>query len=218
MLVREGVWKPGDLLPPERGLAERFGVSRASVRDALRILEVSGWVSVRQGDGTRVAEPSHSLGRSLVGRLSDPNLVAELFEFRRIIEPEAAALAAGRALVTQLKQLRSLIEDQRLSTNDLHRSLEIDMAFHRAIAEASGNRIISEVVTQLTDGLRETRVRSIAKGFFPERSLRAHVKILQCLEARDPERARRAMRNHLQSVSNTAGGTLSLQVKKGGKL
>jgi GntR family transcriptional repressor for pyruvate dehydrogenase complex len=203
-LLQDGVWEPGVQIPPERELAQRFGVSRASVRDALRILELHGWLEIRQGEGTRVASSARGFGGRLRTRLHEPTFVAELFELRRILEPAVAALAAQRAEGQDLEKLEKVLLEQRQATRDLHKFLEFDLGFHRALAETTHNTLLVEVLQLLVVELRQTRLSATARQFRPANTLREHQRILGAIQQRDPEGARAAMLAHLSTVERSA--------------
>lgn len=203
-LLQDGVWRPGDQLPGERDLASRFGVSRSSVREALRILELHGWVEIRQGDGTRVASPSESFGRRLRSRLHQEDFILELFEVRRILEPAVAALAAEHSHPQGVARLEELLAQQQAAKGDLYRFVELDMFFHKTLADMSRNAVLSEIVGLLEVELRQIRLVSTAKRYRPEVTLTEHLRILEAIRASDPEAARQAMLAHLSTVESSA--------------
>jgi len=203
-LLQDGVWRPGDQLPGERDLASRFGVSRSSVREALRILELHGWVEIRQGDGTRVASPSESFGRRLRSRLHQEDFIVELFEVRRILEPAVAALAAERSHPQGVARLEELLAQQQAAKEDLYRFVELDMFFHKTLADMSRNAVLSQIVGLLEVELRQIRLVSTAKRYRPEVTLTEHRRILEAIRASDPEAARQAMLAHLSTVESSA--------------
>ncbi|AWR86768.1 FadR/GntR family transcriptional regulator [Meiothermus taiwanensis] len=203
-LLQDGVWRPGDQLPGERDLASRFGVSRSSVREALRILELHGWVEIRQGDGTRVASPSESFGRRLRSRLHQEDFIVELFEVRRILEPAVAALAAERSHPQGIARLEELLAQQQAAKGDLYRFVELDMFFHKTLADMSRNAVLSEIVGLLEVELRQIRLVSTAKRYRPQVTLSEHLRILEAIRASDPEAARQAMLAHLSTVESSA--------------
>ncbi|ADD28208.1 FadR/GntR family transcriptional regulator [Meiothermus ruber] len=203
-LLQDGVWRPGDQLPGERDLASRFGVSRSSVREALRILELNGWVEIRQGDGTRVASPSESFGRRLRSRLHQEDFILELFEVRRILEPAVAALAAERSHPQGVARLEELLAQQQAAKEDLYRFVELDMFFHKTLADMSRNAVLSEIVSLLEVELRQIRLVSTAKRYRPQVTLSEHLRILEAIRASDPEAARQAMLAHLSTVESSA--------------
>jgi GntR family transcriptional regulator, transcriptional repressor for pyruvate dehydrogenase complex len=201
-LIEEGVLKPGDMLPPEREMVERFGVSRSSVRDAIRTLELVGMVEARQGEGTVVAEAkAEALVVPLAGiLLRKREMVGELLEVRRMIEPPLAARAARHATADQVSRLEEILGRQEERTRRGEPSIEEDTEFHYTIALAAGNSVVQRVVDVLMDLLRESRVRSLQVRGRPEKSLGGHRRILRAIRKRDPAMAEKAMRSHLSEI------------------
>jgi GntR family transcriptional repressor for pyruvate dehydrogenase complex len=201
-LIEEGVLSPGDMLPPERELAERFGVSRSSVRDAIRTLELVGMVEARQGEGTVVADASPE---ALVVPLANillrkRELVGELLDVRKMIEPPLAARAAAHATAEDVARLEDVIRRQQEKTRRGEASVEEDSEFHYAIALAAGNTVVRRVVDVLMDLLRESRVRSLQVRGRPEKSLGGHRRIVDAIRRRDGASAETAMRKHLEEI------------------
>jgi GntR family transcriptional repressor for pyruvate dehydrogenase complex len=201
-LIEEGLLKPGDMLPPERELAERFGVSRSSVRDAIRTLELVGMVEARQGEGTVVADASPD---ALVVPLAHillrkREMVGELLEVRRMIEPPLAARAAANAKPEDIAQLDDILRRQQEKTRRGEATVEEDSEFHYAIALAAGNSVVRRVVDVLMDLLRESRVRSLQVRGRPEKSLGGHRRIVEAIRRGDAASAETAMRRHLEEI------------------
>src|SRR5881409_3349557 len=140
-LVAEGSLKPGDRLPPERELATRFGVARSSIRDAVRTLEVMGILEPRQGTGTVVRDLSaDSLVVPLASVLTRKReMVAELLDVRRIIEPALAARAARNASEEEVAELAEILRRQEEKMRRGEPAIEEDSQFHYALAVAAGN-------------------------------------------------------------------------------
>jgi GntR family transcriptional repressor for pyruvate dehydrogenase complex len=201
-LIQAGRLKPGDRLPPERDLVRRFQVSRGSVRDALRMLEVVGLVRSRQGEGTVVQELSAD---SLVTPLSAAlvpkrELLAELLELRRIVEPAFAARAAARATPQAIASMEDVLRRQRERSRRHESTIEEDSEFHYLVATASGNAVVNRVVDLLMDLMRESRARSLQVDGRLERSLEGHTRILRAIRRRSPKAAEKAMRRHLVEI------------------
>ena len=193
---------PGDKLPAERELAEMFGVSRSSIRDAMRSLELVGLVEPRQGAGTVVREISPDL---LVTPLSNViahkrQLVGELLDFRKMLEPALAARAALRASVQEIIEMEEILrrQSEKLSRGEL--AIEEDSEFHYTIAMGSGNSVVLKVLDVVMDLLRETRARSLQREGRPEKSLAGHRRILAAIKRRDRAAAEAAMRQHLKDI------------------
>ncbi len=200
--IAEGRLRPGDRLPPERELAEAFGVSRDSVRDAIRVLELAGLVVPRQGEGTVVRELSlESVVSPLASALLQrKDLLADLLDARRIIEPALAYRAAQRADDEDIRAMAEILRRQAAKVRAGEPGIEEDTAFHYRLATAARNRVILKVMDVLMDLLREGRARSLQVQGRPQRSLEGHRRILAALRRRDPAGAQRAMEQHLEEI------------------
>ena len=196
--------KPGDKLPPERELAEMFAVSRSSVRDAIRSLELSGLVEPRQGVGTVVCEvTADSLLNPLVNALKRrQELVSELLEVRKMIEPPLAARAATHASEDEIKEMEDILRRQAEKIARDEMTIEEDSEFHYTIAMASGNSVVLKVLDLLMDLLRETRERSLQLVGRPQKSLAGHRQILAAIKKSDASAAEAAMRKHIEDVEH----------------
>ena len=201
-LIASGALKPGDRLPPERELAAKFGVGRSSLRDAIRTLEVMGIVESRHGSGTVVRELStDSLVVPLASVLAHKReLVAELLDVRRMIEPALAARAAANATEEEISRLEDILRRQAEKVRRGERSIEEDSEFHYAIALAARNGVVLRVLDVLMDLLRESRARSLQVKGRPDRSCAGHRRILRAIKRRDGAAAEAAVRKHLKEI------------------
>ena len=207
-LITEGKLKSGDRLPPERDLAERFKVSRASVREALRALESMRLIDIRLGEGTFVREGSiDSLVEPLaLAILTRREAVGELFEARRLLEPPIAALAALRSTEVEIQEMEVIIARQRREVSLGRTGIAEDASFHAAIARSAHNQAITRIVHALVDLLTESREVSLQTPGRPQRSQRDHERVLRAIQRRDSEGARRAMLDHLAAVERLVRG------------
>jgi GntR family transcriptional regulator, transcriptional repressor for pyruvate dehydrogenase complex len=195
--------KPGDLLPPERELVQMLGVSRGSVRDAIRSLELMGLLEPRQGVGTVVCRPGANAANPLANALLDKRkMVAELLDVRKMIEPPLAARAALHRSSDEISDMEDILARQEAKVRGGEVGIEEDSEFHYGIALASGNSVVLKVVDVLMDLLRETRERSLQVEGRQEKSLAGHRRILSALKQGDAAAAEAAMRRHLQEVEN----------------
>ncbi len=201
-LVADGRLKPGDKLPPERELAEVFGVSRTSVRDAIRVLETQGLVEARHGEGTLVREiPIDAIVRPLADALvATKDLVADLFDMRKMLEPPLARAAAFRATTEDVEALAHVIEVQAGRVHRGEIAIEEDNLFHYRIAVAAKNQVVLRTIDVLMDLLRESRVRSLQGPGRAEKSLEGHRRILDAIRRRDPDAAALCMRAHIEEI------------------
>ena len=200
--ILTGTLKPGDQLPGERELAQRFGVSRTAVREAVKALHEKGLVEAYSGRGTFITKgTSHAIRQSLdwmikVGQ--DGSL--HLAEMRSILEPEIAALAATRIEEPHLSAMREAFQVMDRSRQDPVAFIEADLDFHLALAEAAANPLILSLIDSIVGLLREQRMRIFYVEGGPERGQYHHKRILDAVEKHDAEKARNAMRAHLLQV------------------
>jgi GntR family transcriptional regulator, transcriptional repressor for pyruvate dehydrogenase complex len=193
---------PGDKLPSERELAESLGVSRSSIRDAIRSLELMGMVEPRQGAGTVVREISADvLMNPLTNVLRHKmELVGEFLDFRKMLEPPLAARAANHASDDELQEMEEILRRQETKLRGGDLAIEEDSEFHYSIAMASGNSVVLKVLDVIMDLLRDTRERSLQLEGRPQKSLAGHRRILTAIKRRDAEAARAAMMRHIEDV------------------
>ena len=201
--IKNGALKAGDQLPPERELAEQFGVSRTAVREAVKALREKGLVEAYPGKGTFITDGTsrvikQSLDRMI--RMGQPEGSTYLAEVRSILEPEIAALAATRAMEEDLAAMRESVTVMDESRNDADAFIEADLDFHLALGEAAANPLILSLIDSIVGLLREQRMRIFHVKGGPERGQYHHKRILEAIEHRDPIGAREAMKAHLRQV------------------
>ena len=201
--ILKGQLKPGDQLPAERDLAQRFGVSRTAVREAVKTLREKGLVEAYSGRGTFVTNgTSHSIRQSLdlMIRINQQEGLANLAELRLILEPEIAGMAASRIEEQLLSTMREAVAVMDRNLHDPDAYVEADLDFHLALAEAAANPLILSLLDSIVGLLREQRSRIFNVDGGPERGQFHHKRILAAIEEHDPKAARKAMRTHLKQV------------------
>ena len=202
-LIADGRLKSGDQLPSERELSEMFQVSRASVREAIRALESMGLIEIRSGEGTYVASSVETLLSPLASAiLQQKDVLLEIFEARKIVEPEIAALAAERANPEEIEQMELILKEQARQIAEGETGVEADTTFHSTLAQAAKNKILLRLNDAIVDSLRETRERSLQTDGRPARSMAGHREILEAIRAKDPAKAREAMLEHLEAIEH----------------
>jgi GntR family transcriptional repressor for pyruvate dehydrogenase complex len=218
-LIAEGKLKSGDRLPPERDLAEKFMVSRTSVREALRALQSRGLVEIRAGEGAFIRDIS-------VDELIEPlalvilphrESVGELFEARRLLEPAIAALAARRATREELAEMERILDEQAKEVAQGRTGVAQDTALHSAIANSAHNRAITRIVSALMDLLTQSREESLHTPGRPTRSHADHRRVLEAIRRRDEVAAHRAMLDHLIAVERLVMGGQRERVETEGR-
>jgi GntR family transcriptional repressor for pyruvate dehydrogenase complex len=201
-LIYKGELRVGDKLPPERKLAETFKASRNSVREAIRALAEKNIVRSRRGDGTYVSAPEDAMfADSLAQVLRTPSRrVKEVFEFRRLLEPQIASLAAEHISRKEVDQLKILVFEQERRLLSGEDDADLDAAFHLLLAKATRNKVLLEVVSTLSHIFRETRSGPLQSEQRRRASVRTHIVIVDALERSDAEGAREAMGRHLSEI------------------
>ncbi|HVD00048.1 MAG TPA: FadR/GntR family transcriptional regulator [Candidatus Dormibacteraeota bacterium] len=205
-LLVTGAYKPGDRLPTESELARRFGVGRNTLREAVGQLEMLGVIEVLQGGGTFVRSPD-------AGRVAEPFRVVmalsssstrQVLEFRRVLEPGIAALAAEKATPEQIARLEELL-DRKVALQRRSRAtavLQTDLDYHLALAEATNNPLIQDVARALLGLLREFRLRLGRQASFSDELTACERRVLQAVAARDPALAMEAMQEHMALLNS----------------
>jgi GntR family transcriptional repressor for pyruvate dehydrogenase complex len=202
-MIVSGELGPGEKLPPEKELSERLGLSRNSLREAVKSLEMIRVLDVRRGDGTYVTslEPNLLLeAMSFVIDLHQDSSVIEIFEVRRVLEPHAAGIAAARISDEQLGVLEASLAavDETTSVEDL---VVHDLEFHRLICEAAGNSYLSSLLDGMSSSTVRARIwRGITQAHSTARTLSEHAAILEALRNHDPELTRAALTVHIGGI------------------
>ena len=202
-MIVTGELRPGDRLPPEMALSERLGLSRSSLREAVKALEVVRVLDVRRGDGTYVTslEPSLLLeATSFIIDIHDSMALLDVFEVRRILEPSAVALAAPRITDAEIVELRRQLSEVGSDT-PIDELVQHDLEFHHTIATSAGNAYLTSILDGLSNSTVRARVwRGITERGSVERTLAEHERIVAALEARDIELARALTLTHISGV------------------
>ena len=201
--IRSNGLMPGDRLPPERELAQRLGVSRATLSQALVALEVIGLVHVRHGDGTVLAEAPGP--RRIVEAIrAHAHRLPEIIDTRDALETKIAALAATRRTAEDLARIDEAIDEMARDVEAGGRGVEGDERFHGAVTAAAHSLLLARLMDEIRDLIRETRIESLSQPGRPADSLVGHRAIADAIRAGDPEAASAAMHAHVVMVSDVA--------------
>jgi len=201
--VLNGSLKPGDQLPAERELAQRLGVSRTAVREAVKALREKGLVEAYSGRGTFITDGTSQAARQsfdLMVKIGQQEGAPHLAELRLILEPGIAALAAVRVKEDDLAAMREAVAVMDRAQDDPEAYIEADLDFHLALAETVANPLILSLIDSIVGLLREQRIKIFNVEGGPQRGQVHHKRILEAMERRDAEMARTAMRAHLEQV------------------
>lgn len=201
-MVKAGILKAGDALPPERDLALSLSVSRPSVREAMRGLTVLGVVKTRQGGGAYISDlgPDALLGPLQFYLSLEEMNIRELYDARSLIESDVARRAAVHIDSDELARLEALLQDQHATIGDPIAFRKSDFEFHEIIWIASRNAFLKRIGETLNVLGLEFRKRASERPGVLEQSLRDHRLLLDALKARDAEAAARAAEAHMQNV------------------
>jgi len=198
-LIKTEGMKPGDRLPPERELAKQLGISRPSLRAGLGSLISMGVLKSRQGAGTFLVDGPPALDSEPLRLLAELHGFSyeHMFETRSILEVGATGLAAERATGEDLATMAEEIAEMFAALNDPQQFLVHDMAFHRAVAAASGNPTLATLVEMVSAILYERRRNTIERAHDFNEALDLHRRIYRAIRSRQPEAAREAMQEHI---------------------
>lgn len=195
--------QPGDTLPSERDLMERFGVGRPAIREALQSLQNKGLITIAHGERSRVnmlttdlaAEQMNETARLLLSM--EPAHLEHLKEARKLFETGIVRIAAQNATPNDVAELRALVDEQRSHTGDPQSFVSADMRFHARIAAITGNPIISTVCEAMLRWLAEYHHGLLHWSGKEDVTLSEHAKIVDFIEVREGDRAVAAMQAHL---------------------
>jgi GntR family transcriptional repressor for pyruvate dehydrogenase complex len=201
--LMRGDWSAGERIPPERELCLQLGVGRASLREALKALEIMGMIETRLGDGTFVCPRSDFFSRPLMWAIAGSNQedTIELVEARKLIELELVRLAALRATADDLKAIGAHLDAMEESTKDSKRFQEEDVNFHLAVGTAAHNRILLNAFHLIRNLMHQWIATAVARDGVVEKALDQHRKIFMAIAKRNPETAQAAMEKHLDSMA-----------------
>lgn len=202
--ILKGDLKPGDRLPPEKELAEHFGVSKASLREAFRALEALGLLEVRQGvsGGAFIREVDLRIARdNIVNYIFFQNpSIREFTQLRSILEPPVSEIAASKVTIKDLEELEENLEQTREMLDTGNFSYELDISFHKTISSIAGNSMICLIIDSIQSALVNIKLILKPDLDFCREVYRAHRQIYEAIKAKDGLRARNEMMTHIEEV------------------
>jgi GntR family transcriptional regulator, transcriptional repressor for pyruvate dehydrogenase complex len=208
--IMDGTLAPGERMLSERDLGEQFGVSRTVIREAVRSLVANGLVEAQSGRGLQVAQAGpEAVSRAMATFLhrSDAIDYPLVHEVRSALEIDMAGYAAERATSSDVEQLTALNADLAgVGEEAVERAAELDVAFHRAIAQATQNQLFSVLLEAIAPVLLEVRLRALGSPDLRRDAIEAHGEILERIAAGDAQEARAAMRRHLETSAAAWAG------------
>lgn len=205
--IMHGDLKPGDKLPSERNLSEMMGVSRTSLREALKMLAAAGMVNIKHGQGVFITEkdsPTNVLINFAVKNNIDENTVRDLFELRKLLETQNAVWACQRADTSVINNLSEIVDHTidalHYTKDDFVILARQDSEFHTKLAEATGNKVIVRVMHDLLDLLNDVRCQALSIPDRPFKSLSEHKEIVEAIKTGDIDLVKGKMLLHLNNV------------------
>jgi GntR family transcriptional repressor for pyruvate dehydrogenase complex len=205
-LIKEGRLKPGDKLPPEQVLAEEFGTSRPSVREALSALEILGITESRGGKGNFIKDNfNFPLYEQKFRELEEEESPFELLEARKVVETEIVGLAAKKATEEEIAVIQGSLNKMKGAVTNIPEIMEFDREFHINIAKAAHNSLLFSMMIYLTDLLKEKlwinlKEKSWSIPGRPQKYFKEHSEILNAIKNKDSKGARNRMYDHLAGV------------------
>lgn len=198
-MIRQGKLKPGDRLPAERELAKRLGISRASLRHGLRFLAAIGVLNSRHGSGTYIAHGPPVLESESLQVMADLHRFSynDMFEARKVLECGLAELAAANADDEHLAIMAEEVAEMYATLDDPQEYLVHDIRFHRAVASAGGNQILSALMNMVSTVMYENRRETVGRATDLKQSAELHRRIYRLIRSRRSQEARHAMNEHL---------------------
>jgi len=205
-LIKEGRLKPGDKLPPEHILAEKFGTSRPSVREALSALEILGITESRGGKGNFIKDNLNTPSYEQKYReLEEEESPFEVLEARKAVEIEIAELAAKKATQEDIDVISESLNKMKGAMSNIPEMMEFDREFHMSIARAAHNNLLFSMMTYLSNLLKEKlwvnmKEKSWNLPGYPQKYLKDHTEIFNAIKNKDSKNARKQVYHHLASV------------------
>lgn len=213
-LILSGDLRPGDRLPSELVLAKRLGVSRPSVREALKALTAVGLIErSREGTFVRVDEKKFFAEPFAYLVALKKITLAELFETRRALEAELAALAAERAQGDDIERMRAELQRMKDHANESEIFVASNVGFHMAIADAAKNRVLRQMLQAVRGMVVQTQLQGAPLRAVVQQSIDDHTQILDAIRRQDRKEARQAMIRHLNNVQQGVAHQVASEIE-----
>ncbi len=213
--IRSGEFKPGEKIPSEKVFTQEFGVSRTSLREAFKQLELLGTITIRQGDGTYLNDSAQDqlIQNEIRTLFTVGNMnISEYLEARKTLEIKAAGLAAQRATAVDVEKLGKIVNDFENSIDDPEVYKELDFEFHQSIINTAKNRFISQFWTLLIPLIKEQQSRSNYITGVTNNSVISHRALLDAIISKKSKVAERCMDEHLSMIPGRLLSEISRRV------
>jgi GntR family transcriptional repressor for pyruvate dehydrogenase complex len=213
-LIHEEKFNPGDKFYSENALVERLGVSRSSIREAIRSLETEGWITVRHGKGSFIVSTSDRRGEGFLNWLkSNKDMMLEHFEVRLMLDPKAAAYAAKNATSEEISDLWKICQEfkEKLLVADVDSLIRVDERFHFSVARCTKNKTLYILMKTMAKSLPVGWISSLNVPGRAERTIQEHCAVVEAIAAKDQKAAEKAMITHLKNAMAEIGAYLENQ-------
>lgn len=211
-MIEDGVYKPGEKLPVEKDLCQQMSVGRGTVREAFRLLQARGYVEIKPGRGAFVAErvPDGN-GGAVEWLIQNEATLRDAIEVRHDLEPLAARRMAEKGSAQAIQRLQDLHEEMMaaIQAQDTVRIAQLDEAFHSAILEGTGNKLLIAINQQIIQGMKMFRYNTFQVPQNILNVVQPHTRIMQTIQNRDGGGAEAAMRAHLDKVQEDLRDNIS---------
>ena len=204
--IQKGEYKVGDKIPGERDMGMELSVSRNTVREAYKILEAYGYLTVKHGTGVFVASPEHQIQKMTEAFFISSDHIKDFFAVRKILEEWTVKWSIENSSSDQFKDLELIVnEANEILTGEINysRLAELDHKFHMTIANNSKNEVLIRIMNYLIDLLSESRNKSIQIPGRAKQSVQEHAKILQAMKQKNIALAQQSIKSHLDSVEHS---------------
>ena len=204
-MIVEKEMQPGDKLPSESDLVQRFGVSRSTVREAVKLLTAENIVEIQRGKGTFITmQPGMVKDPLGLEFTNQSKLLENLLETRMMIEPQITYLAAQRANQANIDQLAHIIEKIQIAGSSKDNHTPFDVAFHQAVAECTQNDVLYRILPIICDSIQEGYFKTYNVPGSYERAVQSHINIFEAIVNKDPETAKNESEKHIrQTIEDT---------------
>lgn len=203
-LIESGEYSVGEKLPSDTQLCKQLGVSRPTLREAIKVLSAMGYINLMVGKGAFIADYLNRSSIDSSRRISDIQNFKDFMQVRLALEPAAIALAVPRITASQISGLEKIHTTfvKASEDKDIAKLMMLDEAFHAAIMKSSGNKMMADIITNLNNNIRQFRADSFADNFIYQNSLEPHKEILYYIKQRDTQRSVEALQRHLLKVQS----------------
>ncbi|MED4207340.1 FadR/GntR family transcriptional regulator [Neobacillus mesonae] len=208
--IQAGEYEVGERIPGERDMGIELSVSRNTVREAYKILEAYGYLTVKHGTGVFVASPEHQIQKMTEAFFVSSSHIKDFFSVRKILEEWTVKWAIENSDEGQFIELEQIVDEANEIVNgtiDYQRLAELDHKFHMTLANKSNNVVLVNIMNYLIDLLSESRNKSIQIPGRAIQSIQEHTKILQAIKQKDSQLAQKYMIEHIESVERSISET-----------